>query len=90
MFISLAYLFFEDDVLVLELLHDGRLSLTNGPDFEEAIHLVERNGFGLGNEEPHKDKRSGGDTAEEEVHAATGWAHTINHVGGDAGDDEGP
>ena len=54
---------------------------------EEAVHGLERDALGLGQEEPDEDDRAQHQAREEEVDAV---AHGIEHLGSEAGNDEVP
>lgn len=76
--------------LVLRLFHHRAVRLASGPDFKETVHLVERHGLRLRDEEPHESEAAESHGAEEEIHAVARLAHAVDHVGRDAGDDECP
>lgn len=71
-------LFFEDDAVGLPY----RLC------FEEAIHGLKWDRLGFGDEEEDEEDGQDHHGGEEEVDAAARWAHVVEHLGSEAGDDE--
>lgn len=88
--LNLAQCLINVKVLCLRLFHNNRVRLSARPDLKESIHLVKRHSLSLGDKEPNKRQTAKGDTAKQEVHAVSGLAHAIDHIGSDASDDERP
>lgn len=77
----------ELDLLGAELLDDLSVSLAHGLDLEEAVHRLEGQTLGLGNQEVDESGRHDHEGGEEEVDAV---GHGEEHLRGEARDDEVP
>lgn len=73
--------------VVAQLRHDGGVCAVDGPDLEQAVHLLERDRLGLGHQEEDEDDRDEHERREEEVDAV---APLLKHGGGEARDDKVP
>lgn len=72
------------------LVEDDLIGLPDRLGGEQAVHALERNALGFGDEEEDEEDGCDHHRGEEEVHATSGGAHGVEHGGGEAGDEEVP